>query len=249
MEDPEGKTLLKKKASLSKYSSVSGDLTLPADAAIGYYSVNVSLHGDDHEMKAFGGFNVEEYRKPEYEVKVTSETPRTIQGGRVRMNVDVKYYYGEPVAGASVKYTVHRYRWWAPWYETDEDMDSEEEDGGYGAEQVSEETAKLDGQGHLTIDIPTTATSYDAAYRVEARVTDSSNREVAGTGSFVATRGAFFISAEPERYVYGPGDPARMRVETRDYTGAVDSERAVPRRGRSSHQKGRRRTRHPETGG
>lgn len=222
VEDPEGKTLLKKKASLSKFGSVSGDLTLPADAAIGYYSVNVSLSGDDHEMKAFGGFNVEEYRKPEYEVKVTSESPRIIQGGRVKMNVDVKYYYGEPVAGASVKYTVHRYRWWAPWYETDEEMgDEDEEGGGYGAEQVAEETAKLDSQGHLTIDVPTTAIAYDAAYRVEARVTDSSNREVAGSGSFVATRGAFFISAEPERYVYGPGDPARFRVETRDYSGTM----------------------------
>lgn len=221
VEDPDGKSLFKKKMSLSRYGTVSGDLTLAADAAIGYYSVNVSLDSDENSLKAFGGFNVEEYRKPEYEVKVTSEAPRLIQGGSMKVNVDVRYYYGEPVAGASVKYTVHRYRYWAPWYEFDDEMDSDDEDGGYGGEQVAEESAKLDSQGHLTVNVPTAAGAYDMTYRVEARVTDSSNREVAGFGNFVATRGSFFLTAEPERYVYAPGDPARLVVETRDYTGAM----------------------------
>ena len=36
--------------------------------------------------------------------------------------IDSRYYFGEPVAGAKVKYAVYRSRYWFPlWYEPDED--------------------------------------------------------------------------------------------------------------------------------
>jgi uncharacterized protein YfaS (alpha-2-macroglobulin family) len=220
VEDPEGKPVLKKKMSLSSYGTVSGDLTLPADAPLGYYSVNVSLGGEEREMKAYGGFHVEEYRKPDYEVKVTPESRRMLQGGRMKVQVEAKYYYGEPVPNAKVTYVVHKYRYWPPWYEFDDEMLYDEGEG-FGGEQVVEEKGKLDDQGRLSIDVAAPAGEFDTTYRVEARVTDSSNREISGTGSFTATRGPFYVNAQPGKYVYGPGESARVQVETKDYEGGA----------------------------
>jgi len=222
VDDAEGKPLLKKKVTISKFGTVSGEVTLPADAALGYYAVNVALGGaDEHSVKAFGGFQVQEYRKPDYEVKVTPETRRVIQGNSMRVTIEAKYYYGEPVAGASVTWVAHRGRYWLPWYEQEEGMEGMEgEDGDmYGGEQMQEQKAKLDAEGRLVINVPTSKWEFDATYRIEARVTDSSNREIASAGSFTATRGAYYVNAQTQRYVYGPGDPVKVQVETKDYDG------------------------------
>ena len=56
---------------------------------------------------------------------------------------------------------------------------------GYGADQESEQTGKLDANGKLTITVPTSLDSTEFAgmdedYTVEAGVTDAANREVTG---------------------------------------------------------------------
>lgn len=222
VEDSQGKTLLKKTIAMTRFGSMAGSLELPADAALGYYSINVLLDDGEEIGGAYGGFHVEEYRKPEYEVKVQAETKRALQGGAVKATIDARYYYGEPVAGAKVTYVVHRYRYWPSWWAMEEGNGGEdgEFEGGYGGEQISEEEGRLDAEGKLTVTVPVQRGEFDFTYRVEARVTDSSNRAISGYGSFLATRGNFVIVAHPEKWVYAPGETARMVVETRDYDGA-----------------------------
>ncbi len=55
-----------------------------------------------------GSFEVEEYKKPEYEVRVTPAKARILQGETAQAVIDSRYYFGEPVAGAKVKYAVYR---------------------------------------------------------------------------------------------------------------------------------------------
>ncbi len=217
VDDPQGKSLLKQKMSITSFGTVAGDLDLPADAAIGYYSVNVSLGTEEGEAHAFGGFHVEAYRKPDYEVKVTTEARRALQGGSLKATINARYYYGEPVAGANVTWVVHRYRYWPPWWETEEGFGGDEEEGGYGGEQISENKGQLDANGNLTVTVPTDRAEHDYTYRIEARVADSSNRQISGSSSFLATRASFMAFARPEKWVYAPGDPVRIIVETRDY--------------------------------
>ncbi|MBI5280408.1 MAG: alpha-2-macroglobulin, partial [Candidatus Solibacter usitatus] len=220
VNDSQGKTVLKKRLSLSEFGTAHGDLDLPAGAPLGYYGINVGLSGDERAVRAYGGFHVEEYRKPDYEVKVLPESKRLTQGGRMSVTIEARYYYGEPVAGAAVSYAVHRYRYWPPWWEVDDDFGEDGEEGaGYGGEQILEASGKLDAQGRLAVSVPAEKWQHDAVYRVEARVTDSTRREIRAAASFTATRGPFFISARPERYVYAPGDAAKVIVETKDHDG------------------------------
>src|SRR5207244_1095414 len=59
----------------------------------------------------------------------------------------------------------------------------------------------------------------DFSYRIEARVTDQSNREITGASTAIATRGNFVMNVEPDRYGYTAGQQANFRIQARDYDG------------------------------
>jgi alpha-2-macroglobulin len=229
VQDPTGKQVFQSSGTVSQFGSVHGDFTLASDAALGYYSVSVTGKGAHYGMS--GGFQVEEYKKPEYEVRITPEKPRVLQGETVTATIEAKYYFGEPVAGATVKYVVHRSMYWPPYfeYESEEgdagDYDGEGESGGrdydYGGDQLSEQTGKLDANGKLTVTIPTTLDphKYDARYRIEARVTDESRREISGFNSVIATYGSFRIGVSADKYMYQPGENMQLTVTAKDYDG------------------------------
>ena len=118
--------------------------------------------------------------------------------------IDARYFFGEPVANAQVKYRVYHSPHY--WWDTDDGggegpgMDAgdggEDNSLGYDAAQQSEQTGKLDANGKLTISVPTQYVTNpkfpaDQDYTVEAAVTDQANREITGRGRFLATRGTF----------------------------------------------------------
>lgn len=212
--DPDNKAVFRKDFAVSGMGTIGGELTLPVAAALGYYSIDV--HAGEATVR--GGFHVEEYKKPEFEVRVIPDRPRVLQGEPIQATVEARYYFGEPVARGKVTYVVHRSRFWFPlYYEEEEEFG--EEDYYYGGEQILEESGQLDADGRLSISIPTAVSEkkWDMRYRVEARVTDESNREIAGFRAVLATYGSFLLNIQPEQYVYQPNETARFTVEARDY--------------------------------
>jgi len=213
VHDEEDKIVHRTTLSLSSYGTANGRFTLPDTAGLGYYNIMVRL--DDGAMA--GGFNVEEYKKPEYEVKVTPAAKRVLQGQPTSATIEAKFYFGEPVANAKVAYTVHQSPYWPPY--ADEPEEGDEGYGDYYGEQLSEESGQLDKDGRLTMTIPTKLGKRDVRLRIEAKVTDESGREIAGSGSVVNTVGSFYLVARPSKYVYAPGEATAIEVEARDYDG------------------------------
>jgi uncharacterized protein YfaS (alpha-2-macroglobulin family) len=228
VNDPTSKTVFQKNLTLSAMGTVHADFDIPAGAALGYYSISISTQSSEGGG-ANGSFDVEEYKKPEYQVKVTPEKPLVLQGDPINATIDSRYYFGEPVANAKVSYVVHVSDYWSPYFDEDqEDMpqqDTEEgggEEGDYDAgSQVSQQTGQLDANGQLKITIPTriTKTKSDVRYRVEARVMDASNREISGFNYVLVPYGSFKVGISAQSYFYRLGDTARFNVEARDYDG------------------------------
>lgn len=234
VQDPTGKQVFQASAVVSQFGSVHGDFTLAADAALGYYSISVSGKASSR-YGMNGGFQVEEYKKPEYEVRIAPDKPRVLEGESFTATIEAKYYFGEPVAGAQVKYVVHRSQYWSPFFEYEgselddggegDFEDDGGEDGGrqydYGGEQLSEQSGKLDANGRLKITIPTSLDPHkqDLRYRVEARVTDESRREISGYNSVIATYGSFRVGVSAEKYMYQPGEAIKLTVTAKDYDG------------------------------
>jgi len=98
--DADNKAVLSQDLPVGPHGTAATDLTLASDAGLGYYSIRLTMGGSDLSA---GSFYVEEYKKPEYQVKVTPSAQRVLQGDKIQAVIDARYFFGEPVANVKVK--------------------------------------------------------------------------------------------------------------------------------------------------
>jgi len=217
IQDPEQKPVYQKTLTTTAGGTIHDDLVLGPAAALGSYSIEA--HFADNFANA--NFDVEEYKKPEYEVRVTPSKTRVLQGETVQAAIDSRYYFGEPVAGAKVEYAIYRDHYYFPlWYDPEDDYGlSGQDDSDSSGDQVDQGEGQLDADGKLTVNIPTKLSDHklDYMYSLEARVTDQGKREITGKGWILATYGSFVLNASPDRYFYQPGGKAVFTIQSRDY--------------------------------
>jgi alpha-2-macroglobulin len=226
---PDNKEVLRKQLTLSAHGTAVADLNLGSDAALGFYYVEFA----EQNISGEGSFYVEDYKKPEYQVTVKPAVARVLQGNSIQATISARYFFGEPVAGGKVKYVVHTstHYWWdqddqddngdSTDANSDSSDDSDDADDTYGQSEQQEHQGVLDANGQLTVTLPTQVDPKhtDQDYRIEARVTDVANREVAGHSSVLVTYGSFRLSVEPRNYVVQAGQPTRVKVTAQDYDG------------------------------
>ncbi|MGB7548374.1 MAG: MG2 domain-containing protein, partial [Terracidiphilus sp.] len=221
---PDNKVVLEKEVPVSAHGTVIADLNLHTDTALGYYNIDLGQN-----VAAGGSFYVEDYKKPEYQVTVKPAVKRVLQGDSMQATIEARYFFGEPVAGARVTYVVHTsaHYWWDE-DDNDEDQsgdgaeaDSSDSDNTWGLTEQQEHHGVLDANGELTVTLPTQIDPKhnDQDYRIEARVTDAANREVAGHATVLATYGSFRVRVEPVSHVVESGQPVRVKVTAQDYDG------------------------------
>jgi alpha-2-macroglobulin len=109
IHDPRGEKVYTKSLVADAYGGLSGSYTLPAGATLGQYQTMVVNHGG-------GGFRVEEYKKPEYEVKIDAPTEPVQLGDKITATIKANYYFGAPVVNARVKYKVLRTTYSEQWF-------------------------------------------------------------------------------------------------------------------------------------
>src|SRR5208282_80307 len=103
--DSDQKTIFQQKLDLSPFRSFHATLTLSALASLGTYGITAHLPGD---KRLYGTFEVQEYKKPEFEVAVSTDKPRYLQGETIQGTISARYYFGSPVSGGHVKYSIFR---------------------------------------------------------------------------------------------------------------------------------------------
>lgn len=222
VQDDRGQRIYEKDHVISNYGTFDGSLDLDKSAPLGYYSVQIELG----EYPLSGSFYVEEYKKPEYEVKVTASEPFALQGKSTPVTIDARYYFGEPVANASVEWVVYSTRYFHYFRdEGDEDgFDPYEGDGydNYNGAELAKGTAALNAEGKVLVNIPLKLNQrhWDERITVQAKVRDSANREIQGKTSLVATYGNFHVNVSKSKWVYKPNEDVEFTVQTRHYEGA-----------------------------
>ncbi|MGH6631499.1 MAG: MG2 domain-containing protein, partial [Burkholderiales bacterium] len=227
IEDPNSARVFTKELPLSSRGTFNGELEISEEAALGSYQITADVAGGESD----GSFQVAEYKKPEYKVKVSTPKKFIPAGEKMKFSIDARYFFGAPVANAEVKYFIYRSRYYA-WALAEDEEETDEEEGvedeysryyGYGSDMVQESEGKLDARGQLDVELQIPELDendpWDYNYRLEVQVTDSSRRTIDGSASFVATRGATIARANPDRYVYTKGEVARINVATTDYEG------------------------------
>ena len=207
--------IYKKTLKTDDYGNISGEFTLAKEPALGTYYINCT--GNNSQLPN-GYFQVEEYRKPEFEIKVSPGKEQYVQGEKMTFNMDVKYYFGSPVPDTDYSYEIYRsyyYPWhWYYWWEEDSAINPY---SNYGGEFISSGKGKTDKNGKGSFTCDASKVDYDANYTVTVRMADESRREVTGGTTLLITRGAYYISITPEKYFYRPGEKAHLKVEAKDY--------------------------------
>ncbi len=210
----------------NEFGSFHGELELSESALPGIYAISTSVAGAPH----YSEFVVAEYRKPEWEVEVTTDQDRYVRGDTIEATVTANYYYGSPVADAKVRYTVTRSPYW---YWPEEELWGEDYFGWdeyYGdGEVVLRGSSATDSAGRLVISIPTTleeterpewySDTHDYRYRVEAEVTDASRRWVTSAGTALVVQGEFRLEVSATPSVLPPEDTATVTINAVDYDG------------------------------
>lgn len=220
---------------LNAFGSGWAEFPLGAQPVLGAYAI--AFWEDAAHQRPIGSamlFRSEEYKLPEFEVKVRlpeeelpdgGRKPRTYRlGERVEVTIQADYYAGGAVADGEVELLVHQSPWhmsWPrprefPWY-----YDDESGARGYGrfpgADQiVKRETLRTDVTGKAVFSWETDAAGSDVEFRIEARVRDAARREVTGTGDVRVTRQRYFVSSRTLNQVGRPGATTRLEFRAQD---------------------------------
>lgn len=222
VRDPDDMLIYRGAKTTDKFGCYSGAIHLNAEAPTGVYSIKTTVNGESNEEDGVS-FTVAAYRKPEFSVKATFDKKRYTRGEWVKAKVSVNYYFGSPVANATVSYTINRSAYWL-FGDDDAMVDGYSDYGGYG-EQVKYGDIRTDENGEATIEFPATwqqpkdneGYDTDQEFSISLTATDKSGTEATGEGSVLVTRGEFAVEVQPDSYVTAPGKTVGVLIKAADY--------------------------------
>jgi hypothetical protein len=217
--DPTGERVFRARHQTNGYGSVAGHFDLSPEAPSGTYTMVLITRGERHTQDIV----VAPFRKPEFSVALTPGRPRYLRGENVQVTVSATYFFGAPVPGGKVSYTILRSPdWFAEFADLAED--DERIPAGLSGEIVAEGQTALGPDGHAVItfraDVPEDEDSpQDYLFTVSAGVEDASGRQVSGEGTVRVAAGDFRLLVQPAGFLAAPGRPMPVTISARDYEG------------------------------
>jgi uncharacterized protein YfaS (alpha-2-macroglobulin family) len=230
--DPQGKELYKEKLRLSDMGTLYDELLLAKGAPVGTY--HIEMQDPAHDFYASTSFRVAEYKKPEFQVSVTTDREAYLGGDTVRVTSGGTYYFGGPVANADLHWSVlssnYSFRYQCPqgqtcpWYSwSDFEWGRREDEQYYGAygRLVAEGDTATDDRGQVTFRVPADISQENQSqlYTIEASVTDLNGQQVSNRTATVVHKGEFYAGVAPRGYLAPVGEEKQVDLLTVDWEG------------------------------
>ncbi len=242
INDPQGAKVKEGSLTLNNFGAAWDSLEVTTSMPLGQYTVQFWTKDRGEWIGNAALFRLEEYKLPEYEVTVS--TPR-VNGKRliyqvgdtVEAQISAQYYFGAPVANAEVEVVIYQRPYWHSWQPPRDFGWFHDDQGGrpwrnwYGrGNEIRREKIKTDDAGLASISFDTPLhDGQNYEYEVEARVVDSSRREVVGTDVIRVTMQKYFVYPRSEHNLYKPGENVKIEFTALDAnntpveaTGAVE---------------------------
>jgi len=247
---PQGNDLLSGEAPVNLLGGFDFVFTLPTNANLGYAWIRLDARG------SLGGldglyyehrFQVQEFRRPEFEVTARNETTGPyFVGGRATVAVEASYYAGGPLPNADVTWQVTSSpssysppNWpdfvfgkWTPWWF---DYRSPYLEEAYGMWPPSEEvkvetfTGVTDGSGnhYLQLDFEQAEELRPYSVLAEATVMDVNRQAWAGTTSLLVHPAELYVGLRSERTFVQRGQPLKIDLILTDLDGVPVPDRPI----------------------
>lgn len=217
---PRGETLFQSAMPVSRATGAfAGVFRLPEDAMLGNYRIVCERHGSV-------AFRTEEYKKPEYELRITLPDGPVRTGEMVTATLHADYYFGAPVPEADVTCRVYReiavrplplFSRFAWLYRKDAVFPAG------GRELVAEFSGKTGDDGTFPVRfstaVPKSPGEENFRFRIEAEVSDSSRKVISASASLLAASKPFRVYLRSEGFCRAPDGITRLRIAALDPEG------------------------------
>ncbi len=233
VKDPRGNVIQTIDLALNTFGSADGEFTIAEGGMLGAYTLSAALQGETHTQ----GFKVEEYHKPDFQVSVSSDQDRAVVGETLTIDIDTRFFYGEPVPGAAL--TIREvplmpvYDWWygstsgepADYYwpaNTGTHTVTADENGHYSYTL----TAALDSDPYQWVSV-WGASLQKSTWGIEVTADDGSHQTVNGSLTYTVYSASETITLDLANSVQYPGKPFTVRARVTTLDGAPVSGRVL----------------------
>ncbi|MDH4129898.1 MAG: MG2 domain-containing protein, partial [Spirochaetota bacterium] len=243
VKDAKNTEIYNKYLKVNDFGSVYGEVNLKDTSSLGSYTIIASYNNSTYRYY----FKVEKYKKPEYEVKVTTEKKNYIKGDTIKAKIQAKYYFGSPVSKGKVEYHVYRTRYFVPWWDSSYgwyySSSEDGEDYSYSRTQEvksgSELDLKPDGTIEIEIDTKKIDTEYadrysgyrdkesDYSYTISATVVDQSRSNISGSNKVLVTRSDHHLRISTSKWLYEPNKPIDIEVTAKRFDGNFANDQEI----------------------
>ncbi len=243
---PQGNDLGSGQADVNALGGFDFVYTLPEEVNLGYAQLYLDARGSLgglSNLQYYHSFQIQEFRRPEFEVNARNETLGPyFAGGHAIVAVEAKYYAGGPLPNADVTWQVtsspghyappnwsdFTFGQWEPWWwyygPVSEEGFAENSSGG----MLETFTGLTDAAGEhfLRLDFGLSSPR-PLSILAEATVMDVNRQAWAGSTSLLVHPAELYVGLRSERYFVERGQPLEISVIVTDLDGKPVSDRPV----------------------
>lgn len=220
----QGNGLSSGKVTLNEFGTFAGSFTLPSDAEPGSHGIQLTWsRGQGVVSVAGNSFLVAEFRRPEFEVTVSSDRSTYASGDTIRAAVDASFFFGGQVPGAAVTWTAQSSPY-LPRFEGLERYSFADEDRFFRRDPVRRSTVGDptrgtgsgvtgdDGQFAFTLPAEVRGNEGPQVYTLSATVTDQGGQAVASSTAVTVHPADLYAGVRAEEYIAAAGSATRVAV-------------------------------------
>jgi hypothetical protein len=241
--DPQGNQIGSGRAEVNLLGGFDFAFSLPQAVNLGYAYISMSAEGSLGWLGNFSythGFQIQEFRRPEFEVTARQESSGPYFGGDfATLAVEARYYAGDPLPGAEVTWQVttaagsyappnwpeFTFGVWQPWWRYSEYSESIP---GAQAGKVETYSGQTDAAGlhYLRLDFDQSGTR-PLSVIASATVMDVNRQAWGSTTSLLVHPASLYVGLRSQKYFVERGAPLKVDFIVTDIDGNPVADRPV----------------------
>lgn len=237
LHDSRGNEITKGAMKLNALGGFDTTLKLPATMNLGYASLRLEAEGGSVDVagRSFShSFQVQEFRRPEFEVSTKASEGPLFVGNHATTTVTASYYAGGGLPNAEVRWRVTSkptqytppnrsdfiFGTWIPWWI------SRGDDGEETSQEFSARTDAL-GKHNLRIDFDSVNPARPSSVVAQASVTDVNRQTWASSTTMLVHPADLYVGLKSDRTFVQKGEPLNVQTIVTDLDGKAVEGREV----------------------
>lgn len=236
--DSRGNEVLKGSLRVNALGGFDAAFKLPATMNLGYTNLMLFAEGTPINFpgaQANHSFQVQEFRRPEYEVKVTASDGPHLVRGFATLTAAANYYAGGALSNADTQWNVMAtptnytppnrgdfiFGQWTPWWWYDRQSYSG------GITQNLSGTTDAAGKHYLRVDFDSVSPIRAATVTAQASVQDVNRQSISGSTSFLVHPSELYVGIRSPRTFVQKGEPVIIETIATDIDGKLITNREI----------------------